>query len=398
MVRLGVLGVALAMGLAWASSLPSVAILPFRVLRSSSDLEQLSSLLPAGLLAVLQQNGFSQVALEAYPPGASDLSSAASFLLHQGLQEVLGGSLTTLSGDLIVRAERYALVGGVPKLVESVVITTGSPSQVERLARRILARLFPHLLASLSSTTLAQVALQPGALFLPVGGSALLRAIALDSSGQLVQGARYLYESSNPLVATVDPQGQVFARSPGQATITVQAVGVPVSGSATATAQVTVQPPYLGLRLGSGLEYTQGVPSTTFRFGILLTPSLSPNSSVSLPSVGTTSDPLSTIGSFFASLLQGGPFTLELDLSPAETEVVLETFFWDGNSYLGTGLAYFPTSTNGSAFGVRLGVGNNLIAPGRASVPLEAYADLLFPGGQNPTVQFGLETGLNLFQ
>jgi len=67
----------------------------------------------------------------------------------------------------------------------------------------------------------------PSAGFTSVGDTQRLAAVAKDSGGAIVSGVRFLWQSSDQLVATVDTGGLLKSKGPGQTFITAAGRGVP---------------------------------------------------------------------------------------------------------------------------------------------------------------------------
>lgn len=80
-----------------------------------------------------------------------------------------------------------------------------------------------------------RVTLKGASLSLYQGYSMQLNAVATDLSGNEVEGVLYVWNSSNPDVATVTSLGLVRGVAPGTATITASAVGVGLLGQFTVT-------------------------------------------------------------------------------------------------------------------------------------------------------------------
>lgn len=356
----------------------------------------LSNLLPQILYAVLQRQGVSQVEVEPVPTVPA--LRAAAQRLAGGIQAVIGGSLTPLSGNLVITAYRYQAVEGSIQVVRVAVLTTGSPYDPEALAKRLLAQLFPHSLGDLQPQVAAQIVLQPSNLNLPVGATRPLQALVLSASGTPIPKARLLFQSTNPSVVGVDSEGQVTALSPGQATVEADVLGLSGSGSLSAHTKVNVAPPYLGLRagygvLGAGLSGGGGV-------GGRLTPQ-SAFTPPDLPQTGSGSgDVLSLVGGFVGKLLSGGNVSLGLEFFQGVTALTLTTTQWAAQNYLGTGLVYLP----GSAFnagnptlGLDFYLGREILPPSQAGLPLELEFHVLFPAA-GPQVKLALTAGLDVFQ
>jgi len=81
----------------------------------------------------------------------------------------------------------------------------------------------------------AVVVSPPSAGFTAVGDTQRLAAVAKDSSGAIVQGVRFLWQSSDQAIATVDTGGLLRSRGPGQTFITAAGRGVPGFAVVTVT-------------------------------------------------------------------------------------------------------------------------------------------------------------------
>jgi uncharacterized protein YjdB len=84
-------------------------------------------------------------------------------------------------------------------------------------------------------TTVASVTVSPTTLNLHPGQNGTLTATALSSSGAVLTGKAFAWQSSNTSVATVSASGVVTALTPGNATISVTSEAY----SANATVNVT---------------------------------------------------------------------------------------------------------------------------------------------------------------
>ncbi|HEY6809175.1 MAG TPA: Ig-like domain-containing protein [Gemmatimonadales bacterium] len=67
----------------------------------------------------------------------------------------------------------------------------------------------------------------PSAGFTAVGDTQRLAGVAKDSSGAIIQGVRFVWQSSDPSVATVDTGGLLRSKGPGQTFITAAGRGIP---------------------------------------------------------------------------------------------------------------------------------------------------------------------------
>ena len=125
------------------------------------------------------------------------------------------------------------IVGSVPGLRDSVTLTVLPPA------------------ASVVVTS------APDSMIVP--GSYLLVAVARDAGGQPLYDRRLTWESSNPAVATVDPDGLVQTIAPGAVTITARSTVVSASATITvlpAVAQITLGSAGTVVPLGGTLQIT----------------------------------------------------------------------------------------------------------------------------------------------
>jgi hypothetical protein len=403
----GVLSLMVASGLGWAQPVP-VAILEFAILDESgklisreevksADLARLSFLMPRSLAALLQRSGRYSVVLA--EPGEGDLRTQAAALIGaKQAEQVIVGSLAPVGRSLVVSLERYIRQGEVMLRVANTVVNAPSPDEVPGLAARLLSEVYPAE-AGLIPQQLALVFLEPNGLRLPVGQSAQLRTLALDPNGQPIQGARYVYVSSNPAAVLVDEAGTISAISPGQANITVQVVGVPRQGNLSASSTIHVITPFFGLRTGAVLQPRGAELSPQFRAGLTLTPQVSVRPPDVSKTTAASDDLFALIGRFFESLLATSPLTLEVDFSPDQLAIALETLLYTGNRSLGIGLVYAPAlnQQSNTGFGLRVLFGTQFNLTRGSSLPLNLVADILFNPGST-SIRFGLQTGLNFFQ
>lgn len=383
-------------GLGLAQQLPvSVSVLGFTAPDGASqDALTLTTLLPQTLYAVLQRQGVAQVDVQ--PVSTLPALEAATIGLAQGTQVVIGGSLTPLSGNLVITAYRYQTVEGSTQVVRTAVLTTGSPYDPEVLARKILSQLFPRSLSDLQPQVAAQIVLQPSTLNLPVGGTHKLEALVLSSSGTPIPKAQVMFQSTNPSVVQVDANGEILALSPGQATVEADVLGLSGSSALSARTKINVAAPYLGLRAGYGV-IGAGL-SGGVEFGVRLTPQ-SAFTPPDLPQASSGSgDVLSIVGSFVGKIISGGNVSLGLEFFQGATALTLTTTQWAGQNYLGTGLIYLPGFSGGNAtLGLDFYLGRELFVPSQASLPLELEFQLLFPS-VGPQIKLSLMAGLDVFQ
>lgn len=384
-------------GLSLAQPLPSpLHLLTFTTPDGASqDARTLATVLPQALYAVLQQQGVPQVAVVA--PTGEPLLEAAALSLAGGAQEVIGGSLTPLSGNLVVAAYRYQRGGSAVQVVRAAVFTADSPYDPEALAKRILAQLFPRRLGHLQPPTAAQIVLQPSTLNLPVGSARPLRALVLAGTGEAIPTAQVVFQSTNPAVVEVDAEGRVSALAPGQANVEAQVLGTSPGSTLSARTQVNVAPPYLGLRAGFGA--IGAALGSGAELGLRLTPQ-SAFTPPDLPQTGPSGDFLSILGSFVGKLISSGNVSLGLEFFQGTTALTLTTTQWAAQNYLGTGLAYLPGSSfnaGNPTLGLEFYLGRELLSPTQAGLPLELEFQVLFPAA-GPQVKLALTAGLDVFQ
>lgn len=93
-----------------------------------------------------------------------------------------------------------------------------------------------------TAPVVASVVIAPSAVTLEQGGTSLLSAQALDSTGAAMSAVSFTWSSSNPQVATVTGSGSVAAVAAGTATVTATAANGR-SGSATVTVNTPLPPP-----------------------------------------------------------------------------------------------------------------------------------------------------------
>ena len=402
------LGIGVVLGLGYAQPTP-VAILEFAILDEggrlvsreevkSADLARLSFLMPRSLAALLQRSGKYSVVLA--EPGEGDLRTQAAALIGTGeVEQVIVGTLAPIGRSLVVSVERYARQGDVMVRVANTVINSPTPDEAPGLSARLLTEMFPSEVG-LVQQQLALVFLEPNGLRLPVGQSAQLRTLALDPSGQPIQGARYVYVSSNPAVLLVDEAGNISAISPGQATVSVQVVGVPRQGNLSGSSSINVISPFFGLRTGAVLQPKAGDLTPQFRAGLTLTPQVTVRPPDVSKTQSTPSDDLfALVGRFFESLLSTSPITLEVDFTPDQLAIALETVLYTGNRSLGIGLVYAPalSQQTNTGFGLRVLFGTQFNLTRGSSVPINLVGDILFNGGVT-SIRFGVQTGVNFFQ
>jgi hypothetical protein len=101
----------------------------------------------------------------------------------------------------------------------------------------------------------ARLDLTPLAVSLSPGAEAAIRVTGRDTAGDSMPGASVVWESSNPRVATVSPDGVVRGVGPGVAQLTAR------SGASSAAAVVTVTAPAQRSRLPERVTVVPSAPA-----------------------------------------------------------------------------------------------------------------------------------------
>ena len=143
------------------------------------------------------------------------------------------------------------------------------------------------------------VAITPLAAPVVAGESTALAVVVTDRNGNVLAGRRVTFNSSAPLVATVDVNGQLSARSPGATTVTAVSEGVsdtltvsvtPPAGSvAPSIAEVgpaTLTPGAMAIVRGTGFLGTTGTAVTISGVPATVVTATATELAVSVPTAG----------------------------------------------------------------------------------------------------------------
>lgn len=146
--------------------------------------------------------------------------------LRDAAGNVLTGRLVTwASGDVAVaRVTAAGLATGVAAGVATVLATSEGQAGTAEIT-------VDHAVA------VASVTVAPAAATIPVGGTVHLTATMRDGAGNVLEGRRVTWATSDPQVAWVSLKGLVTGVAPGAVTITATSEG------RSGTAQVTVGTP-----------------------------------------------------------------------------------------------------------------------------------------------------------
>ncbi|HLS91258.1 MAG TPA: hypothetical protein VK101_08410 [Limnochordia bacterium] len=382
-----------------------------------ADLARMTRLVPAAIGARLVQSAEYDVVelgqgVRPFAEPADDGATAvprevASWLARGVADEIITGAAGMLQTSVVVTAQRYGLRNGEPALIGAAAIAAPRVTDVMSLVDSLVEDLFSAE-AEIIVRPIEQLFIIPSTLRLPMGRQGQLQAFAVDAMGRPVSKVEYLFQSSDTALLEVDENGRVTGIAPGQAVVTVRAVGRPTRvGSATATVQVV--PPSFGLRAGvvvSGRDITFGrVP----RLGLRLTPTVDvrPRPAQQRQSADelerAASNPLSYLTNLFSSLLSDGLFTIEIDIEPNEAMLfTLDAIQRTRGGFFGTGIGFASPLRDGGPQGVslRLTVGTQLDLFGRTTLPFEVNTDVIFSTGQEggTQVRVGVATGFDLFQ
>ncbi len=376
------------------------------------DLARLARLMPSGITARLVQSGqFDVLELVPWPApftiGPDRVPEEVRALITSGqADQVITGTVSTLQSSVVVTAQRYAMRDGRVALVGAAAAPAARVTEAIALADALVAQLFPPE-AGVLEVAIEQVFVVPETLRLAIGESRTLEAFAVDAFGRPVGQVQFIYQADNPARIAVDETGRVTGLTPGQATVTVRAVGRPTKGTPTARTTVTVVPPSFGIRAGALVGGTDVHALEQFRLGLRLTPTLSappplrPTRQVTQDITSAANDPLSFLSNVFASFFGEGLVTFELDFEPGHALLfTLDAVQRTQNGYLGTGVGFSTPLQAGGDQGVHLRLTLGTYAFGRPTFPLELNADLIFPTASEggPSVRLLLLGGVDLFR
>lgn len=273
--------------------LQQIAIAPFAVLSDQgalvtrreaahADLARLTRVIPSAIAARLVQAAEYEVLeldegyrpFEEEPPieVAAVPEPVARWLRADLADEIITGSVGMLQSSLVVTAQRYGWRDGQPALLGAAVATSARLDDAIKLADAILEDLFP-IEADIVSRSIEQLFIVPSTMRLPIGRQSRLQALAIDALGRPLSKVNFIYQSSDSSYLEVDQDGVVTGIAPGQATVTVRAVGRPARTS-IATATVNVVPPSFGLRVGTVIGGRDVEFGRSHRVGLRITPTV----------------------------------------------------------------------------------------------------------------------------
>lgn len=410
--------------------LPRVAVAEFVILddqgelaprleAANADMTRLVRLVPAGIVARLIQSaeydafelGPQYVAFSAMQTEhAAEVPAPVARWLREGIaDEVITGTVGMLQTSVVVTAQRYGLRDGQPALVGAAAVSSARVSDVVPLVDSLVEEVFTAE-ADIIARPIDQLFIVPSTLRLPMGRQGQLQVFAVDALGRPLARVEYIFQSNDTSLVEVDQEGVVTGIAPGQATVTVRAVGRPSRVGPTTSATVTVVPPSFGVRAGvvvSGRDVSFGkVP----RLGLRLTPTVDvrPKASPQRQSADeletASSNPFSYLTNLFSSLLSDGLFTIEIDIEPNETMIfALDAIQRTRGGFFGTGIGFASALRTGGPQGValRLTAGTQLDLFGRTTLPFEVNTDVIFSTSQESSgtqVRVGVATGFDLFQ
>ena len=413
-----------------SSGLPRVAIAEFMVLddrgkivprpeAQTGDLARLTRLVPTTIVArLIQSSEYDAFELDSrYVPfsalpgdDVAEVPPRVAEWLATGLaDEIITGTAGMLQTSLVVAAERYALRDGQPALVGAAAAASPRLADIVPLVDTLVEEMFSAE-ADIIARPIDQLFIVPSTMRLPMGRQGRLQAFAVDALGRPLSKVEFIFQSSDSSHVQVDQDGVVTGVAPGQATVTVRAVGRPSRAGPTTTATINVVPPSIGLRGGvvvSGRDVQFGrVP----RVGLRLTPTVdvrprpAPQRQSADELESASSNPFSYLTNFFSSLLSDGLFTIELDIEPNETMLfTLDAIQRTRGGFFGTGIGFASPLRSGGPQGVtlRLTVGTQIDLFGRSALPFELNADVIFSSGEagsGAQMRVGISTGFDLFQ
>ncbi len=150
----------------------------------------------------------------------------ASWLARGVADEIITGAAGMLQTSVVVTAQRYGLRGGEPALIGAAAIAAPRVTDVMSLVDSLVEDLFSAE-AEIIVRPIEQLFIIPSTLRLPMGRQGQLQAFAVDAMGRPVSKVEYLFQSSDTALLEVDENGRVTGIAPGQAVVTVRAVGRP---------------------------------------------------------------------------------------------------------------------------------------------------------------------------
>ena len=157
------------------------------------------------------------------------LQVGASFALTADVRDQAG---TAMTGKTVVWSSANASIASVSN---DGILTAQSPGAASITAT--VEGKSGSANVTVASPAVFSVAITPLAGPVIAGQSVALAVVVSDKNGNALAGRRITFNSSVPLVATVDADGRLSARSPGPTTITAVSEGV------SGTLAVTVTPP-----------------------------------------------------------------------------------------------------------------------------------------------------------
>jgi|GEM_PF-450854 len=386
---------------------------------ATADLARLTRIVPAAIGARLVQSAEYDVLelderyrpFPAEPPAdAAAVPSPVVEWLRAGIaDEVITGTVGTLQTSLVVTAQRYGMRDGEPALLGAAAATAARVDEAVKLADTLIENLFP-VEADIVTRSIEQLFIVPSTMRLPIGRQAQLQAYAIDALGRPLSKVDFIFQSSDSAYLEVDQDGVIRGVAPGQATVTIRAVGRPARTS-TATATVNVVPPTFGLRAGTVVSGRDVDFGQVYRLGLRITPTVdmrprtTQQGQVTRDLETAASNPLSFLTNVFSSLLSDGLFTIELEIEPNEAMLfTLDAIQRTSGGFFGTGIGFASPLRTGGPQGVtlRLTAGTQVDLFGRTSLPFELNTDIIFPtgdaAGTGSHVRVAITTGFDLFQ
>lgn len=408
---------------------PKVALADFVILNDAGefvprtdatnpDLARLARVVPQGLAArLIQSEDYDVFELGPTRPAFTGhldddvhiVPPSVARWLEEGIaDEVITGTAGMLQTSVVMSAQRYGWRDGSPALLGAATATAPRISDALPLADALIEDLYPGD-AEIITKPIDQMFIVPSTIRIPIGRQRQLQAFAVDALGRPLTKVQFLYQSSDVSQVQVDETGVITAISPGQANVTVRAMGHPSRIVPTATATVQVVPPSFGIRAGL-VPAGEGVQlGKNYRFGLRLTPTvdLRPRGGAQrqTPEDLTTAatNPLTYLTNLFSSLLSDGLFTIEMDFEPNETMLfTLDAIQRTRGGFFGTGIGFAAPLRTGGTQGVnlRITLGTQANLFGRTTLPIEVNTDVIFGTGDmmGTQVRVGVATGFDLFQ